>query len=460
MTRTANENVKEREEGRVINFPLTPVLEYADDGHLVFARTLLSDNSVIEHHMEYDDRGNLKRYFNTDGFGALYKHNEYGAVSEFRAEDGIVRLFEFDETGNIIKETNENGKPRQFKFSTDTDNYVNEHVKIDFDGSESKKIVTKYGQYEESADRKLFTITAAADGPIVIDLHKTGSLEDFNYSVDTGYLENGAIAARTKFDREDRIINQTMYEYTQINGESYRRKELFDPMKKIENMDMYDKIYDYDRNGNKVHEIINNEDFWYILDEKGNVLMVFSEFGYYRINAYDQFDRQIYYQDSLGLAKWYTYLNPDADDTKILIYRENNYNQRTLIHHFYDGEGLEKRCQTIKDDRSVTDLKFEHYPDGQIKSVTDITNGDWINFEYDDAGNCIRIFTSDGNDEKYQYENDKIIRHTINEDFYEENVWENGNLMKRKVSCVGIADFVQEFAYVGDSEVECHTYSI
>ena len=459
MIRTANEikNVEEREEGRVINFPLTPVLEYDDDGHLVFVRVLMSDNSVIEHHMEYDARGNLKRYFNTDGFGALYKHNEYDAVSEFRTETGIARLFEFDETGNIIKETDENGKIRQFKFTADTDNYTNEHVKIDFDGSESKKIVSKYGQYEESADRKLFTITAAADEAIVIDLHKTGSLEDFNYTVGTGYLSNGTIASRTKFDREGRIISQTMYEYTQIRGESYCRKELPDYLNN-EIGDMHDKFYDYDRDGNKVHEIINNEDFWYILDEKGNVIMVISEFGYYCINAYDQFDRQIYYQDSLGLAKWYTYLN--STDDKILIYKVNNYNQRTLVHHFYNDEGPEERCQTIKDDRSVTDLKFDYYPDGQIKSVTDITNGVWINFEYDDAGNCTRIFTSDGNEEKYWYENDKLIRHTINEDFSEENVWENGNLMKRRVSCVGIADFVQEFAYVGNSEIECHTYSI
>ena len=188
--------------------------------------------------------------------------------------------------------------------------------------------------------------------------------------------------------------------------------------------------------------------------------MVISEFGYYCINAHDQFDRQIYYQDSLGLAKWYTYLNPEADNTKILIYRENNYNQRTLIHNFYNSKGLKERCQTIKDDHSVVDLEFEHYPDGQIKSATDTSNGDWINFEYDNKGNCTHVFTSDGIEDKYQYENGKLIRHTTNDDFSEENVWENGNLMKRKVSCVGIADFVQEFAYVGDSEVECHTYSI
>lgn len=457
MRKTAYEieNVKKREGGQGITFSLSPELEYVD-GHLVFARVLLADNSFIEHHMEYDDRGNLRRYFNTDGFSALYTHNGCDAVSEFRTEDGTVRVFEFDENGNIVKETNEDGKIRQFKFSSDADNHINECTKIDFDGAESKTIVTKYGQYEESNDRKIFTITAAADGPIDIDLHKTGSLEDFNYCVEMAHHDNGTIAGRIKFDRESRIINQTTYEYIQIHGESYLRNELSDNLKSADPLNT--ASYNYDRSGKLIHKFINNVDFWYVYDKGGNVLMVISDDGYYSLNTYDGCGRRISYRDSLGITKWYTYLN-DSDD-KILIYKENDYNRRTLVHHFYNSNGIEERRQVIKDDYNVTDMKFDYYPDGQIKSSTDITNGDWINFEYDDAGNCVHIFTSDGLDETYQYKNGKLIYHTINEDFSEENMWENGNLMLRKVSCVGIADFIQKFVYVGDSEVECYTYSI
>ena len=457
MRRTGSEteNVKKREEGQGINFSLKPELEYVD-GHLVFARVLLADNSFIEHHMEYDDRGNLKRYFNTDGFGALYTHNDCDAVSEFRTEDGNIRLFEFDENGSIVKETNEDGKIRQFKFSSDADNHINECAKIDFDGAASKTIVTKYGQYEESNDRKIFTITAAADGPIDIDLHKTGSLQDFNYRVETAHHDNGSIATRTKFDRESRIINQTTYEYIQIHGESYLRNELSDNLKSADPLNT--TSYNYDRSGNLIHKFINNVNFWYVRDKGGNVLMVISDDGYYSLNNYDSCGRRISYRDSLGIAKWYTYIN-DSDD-KIFTYKENEYNRRTLVHHFYNSNGIEERRRVIKDDHSVIDMKFEYYPDGQIKSSTDVTNGEWISFEYDDDGNCVHIFTSDGLEENYRYKNGKLIYHTINEDFSEENMWENGNLMFRKVSCVGIADFIQKFVYVGDSEVECYTYSI
>lgn len=447
MTRTAEINTKEMEgkmEGKkIIDFPLKPVVEYDDNGRLVFARTVLFDGSIIEHHLDYDERGNLKSYSNSDGLTGEYIHNEHNAVSEFHGADGIIRMFEYDEHGNILKETDELGRVRAFNYIENT----NEVLKIDFDGSEIK---TGSGIIDTS--------------DVSIDLNFTNSEinspDDFEFTVTTEYLANGVIGAKIKKDRNKDIIDAIEYEYSKINGKLLIIKELRGTTESSYN----DKIYHYDTNGNKVHEIINDEDFYYILDEKGNVLVVVSEYGYYCFNAYDQYSRQIYYQDSLGFTKWFTYLNPtpkDANDNNVLMYRETNYGFRKLIHHFYNDHGLEVKCQIIKDDRSVTEFEFDYNSDNTLASITDTVTREWSTYEYDDNGHCIRMLTSTGYEERRTFDGENIITFITSDGYSEENIWENGNLMKRKICGVpDIADFVQVFAYVGNSEVECHTYSI
>lgn len=311
---------------------------------------------------EFDERGNLIHYRNTNGKERYYEYDERNNLLTSRFNTGYVANYEYDEKNNIIHFHTNRGI-ESFNNYDEKDNLIY-HCCID-DGS----ITVDYYTYDSNGN-KIFSRSNSLHGLGVVTKE-----------------------CRYFYDRNNNLVYES-------DSDGSVNHYFYNPLIKktallFSRDDVYeDVIIERDSNDNIVHIGISVFDCWCDYDERNQLIRYRNTLGYDYSYSYDDRGNCILLQ--------YANVVPYASDTQdICEYDENN--RVTYISRCYGGE---ERFKYDENGRKI----YYSCTDPETELIEE-----WN--DYDENGKLIHQIWKDKasncGEDWFKYDkNDKVIYHT------------------------------------------------
>lgn len=409
-------------------------ISYYDNGRL---KKITYDNgSFVDYN--YDDenmtfstissKGKMTKTVYNNAFFPIEYTDEYGNKTEYTYDDhwrvvtkkinDTTVSYTYDDNGNMLSLVTDNDNGEIYYTYDDNNNVVKEQRNGDY----------YYYTYD---DNKNIVISALLD-------------KDYNGSIPNEYDETLPYSEITKYDCDNygRIIKETTnsdtvynYDYDSIGNVTKTTYEITENDK----TDIDVVIKTYDKMSNLLTESDAENDYSYILDEAGKVLLS-NENNKYTRTLYDEYGRIVqeittedYNCDFDGLPEINTYSDDNAG-TKY-VYSENGNltsvkNRLDVIteYEYYSTGEMKKEKFDI--------YEFNYTRSGQIDNVK-VAGNTTVALSYDDNNNLLEENYANGDSIRYEYdENNNVVKQYHNSDLipYITYTYNEKNKLTQKVN--------------------------
>ncbi|SFB37041.1 Ig-like domain-containing protein, partial [Clostridium frigidicarnis] len=315
----------------------------------------------------YYENGKVKSITNEEGYTTEFTYDVYGNMETAKQANGAYNIFKYDDMNRAIK--------KYFKDNINSNPILLEEYEynIDEDYSKDSKIRTIKKTYSE--DNKYSVIEQLHDFRDNI-IEQT---DEEGVKTKTYYNLNG-----TKAYEMDENQSITYYEYDGLN----RLVKVLTPVKGESNDTVYSSVtFQYDRNGNKVKEILGKD---LVKKDENSSEVITNEHSYYKNGKlksnYDDEGRktEFEYDEANNLIKQIVTIN--SNNEKNIIEYENNYLGKPI-----------KQIEYVK----AGDIYGNEINDDNIINIE-------TEYDYDLNGNMIKKLIAGYNETNYKY--DKLNR--------------------------------------------------
>lgn len=356
---------------------------------------------------EYYSDGSVKCITDRYGKRTLYNYDNRGRVASIQGENQTI-WYEYDCFDRIIKHIY--GKSPE-------ENSAVYYITLEYSENDRKVIVTEGGKYKTINESDAFgNIIKKTDGKGNSKSFQYNSLNQLSESVDP--YGNQTLYEYNALGKIERIIEpdntEKLYEYNHMGlleiisdacGVFYKaeydavgrlRKEFIRPDS--------EKIYEYDAGGRIIKVLCGGQLVEaYDYSDHGKRVTVTDGNGEKYFYDFDSFGRLSGEQNRSGNQQKYYYDNEGKVERKdcfngslVIINNSEALNKRTV--KYSDGDTNYFVYDSIGNLAEVKNAcgKTEYFYDkgGRLISQKDITTGEEISYEYDSAGNRIRLYGS------------------------------------------------------------------
>ena len=337
--------------------PLGYTEEYGYDSQ--DRRVFFKDKEGREWHYFYDDRGNLIHEYGPLGWERAWEYNEMDRLTMEQDPAGRRTLYGYDERGNLTVITNALGFTRTFTYDA-----RGLPIRLtDFNGN-------------------VITNTYDAAGNLIAVENGVGAVTRYAYD------GLGRTVAMT-------TPNGAVFTYTYDAG-SLLLTGTFGPLD-------YRETYEYDPNGNLVRKVDpNGNPTRYEYDDSDRLVTEINALGYTTVYTYGLMNELTAMQDAEGRVTTYEYdallrliavHAPEGATTRYAYDGVGNLTDETdpegrVTHYIYND--LDRLVERIRN----------YVPGGPRNADTNVST----RYEYDPAGNLIRVVDPNGTVTCYEYD--------------------------------------------------------
>ncbi|WP_167958742.1 fibronectin type III domain-containing protein [Anaerosporobacter faecicola] len=422
----------------------TQIYNYENGNQLTWEK-MLSDATM---YYEYDQNGNRDKIIDCYKNETKMTYDEKGNVTTVTDPYGVVTSYEYDEHNQLVKETKASGLTKRYEYN------------------ENGQLILEY------EDEECIKSYAYKDGLLVSLVDKRGETDytiNYTYDVYGNVIEtttSDGLTQKFSYDKLNRLIKQidelgneiaytydcdgnrktvtangikTTYTYengnlvkeTKTDGQGTTYESTFTcdnegSVTKVENWDGSTTTSKYDKNGNVVQTIHNDE-------------LVYNY-------VYDQANRLVKMEEPGGLVTKKEYYPNDR------IKKVTNPDG-TWISYVYDKNW--RLASTLDNKGGITSYEYD-----ESGNVTASTNelGDTIHFTYDKYGNMITTTDAMGNVTKYAYNRKgECIKKTNALDEVTEFAYDNRGNLIRIVIKAKTGDICESYEYDALNRIVCVT---
>lgn len=354
----------------------------------------------------------------SDGKNVTFNRDSNGRITSIVSPTGKTVTYTYDANGDLASVTDVIGETTRFEYEN---HYLTNIIDsrgvrvsrniyddsgrliktIDADGNEIKYDHDIRGREERITDRNgnVTRYIYDSEGNILSETDPMGN------TVKNTYDSNGNLKTKT-----DAMGNATSYNYdasgnllgmTDAQGNtvsnSYSTKGQLTSIKAM-GVNALSVTYDSYGNISSTTDALGN-DINYSYDGKGKLTSVTDEIGAYMNMTYDSKGNVVSATNGAGVAVQFTY-DDDGNCLSKTLSRTTDSGVQTITEHYeYDAAG--NLIKIIDSDGNITATEYNSI--GKIASATD-EKGRKTAYDYDDFGNLIKITYSDGTTEAFTYD--------------------------------------------------------